>query len=183
MPSDKPSARDLEAARERTLDDVIAKDLRILFVGINPGLYSAAIGHNFGRPGNRFWPVLARAGLTPRQLAPHEERELLDHGLGITNIAARATARAESLSRAELIAGAEILRAKIRRYRPRAVAVLGVTAYRVAFAEPKAKLGPLPSTALPPAIGWVLPNPSGLNAHHPLPVLTQLFRELAHALP
>ena len=173
----RPSAADLEAARARTLDDVIAPDLRVLFVGINPGLYSAAVGHNFGRPGNRFWPTLARAGLTPEQLTPARERELLNHGLGITNIVARATAKAEELTRDELRRGASLLEDKVRRYRPRTVAVLGITAYRAAWARPRAVLGRQPERIGEAAL-WVLPNPSGLNAHHQLPELAALFSAL-----
>lgn len=177
----RPSAEQLAAARHKTLPDVIASGLRVLFVGINPGLYSAAVGHNFGRPGNRFWPTLARSGFTPRQLSPFEESELLTLGLGITNIVERATARADELSRDELLAGAKRLEHKLRATKPRAVAVLGVTAYRLAFARPRAQLGcqrePLADTLL-----WVLPNPSGLNAHHQLADLARLFAELHEAL-
>lgn len=175
--SRRPSAKELEAARDRTLADVIAPDLQVLFVGINPGLYSAAVGHNFGRPGNRFWPTLARAGLTPEQLTPARERELLKYGLGITNIVARTTAKAEELTRDELARGAALLEAKVRRYRPRTVAVLGITAYRAAWARPRATLGLQPSL-LGDAALWVLPNPSGLNAHHQLPELAALFSAL-----
>ena len=167
----------LAAAADKQLADVIAPNLRILFVGINPGLYSAAIGHNFGRPGNRFWPALALSGLTPRQLAPHEERMLLDYGLGITNIAARASARAEELSANELRSGARNLIRKVRKFAPEMVAMLGVTAYRTAFDRPKATLGPQPEK-LGDAQLWVLPNPSGLNAHHTLPDLAARFAEL-----
>ena len=161
----------------QTLDDVIASDLRVLFVGINPGLYSAAVGHNFGRPGNRFWPTLALAGLTPERLDPSRERELLKYGLGITNIVARATAKAEELTVEELRHGALLLIEKVRRFRPRMVAVLGVTAYRVAWARPKAALG-LQTDRVGEAALWVLPNPSGLNAHHQLPDLARLFGAL-----
>jgi double-stranded uracil-DNA glycosylase len=169
---------DLESARDKTLADVIAPGLRVLFVGINPGLYSAAVGHNFGRPGNRFWPALALAGLTPRRLAPSEERTLLDHGLGITNIVGRATARAEELSRDELLNGARELEAKVLRFAPRVLAVLGITAYRSAWARPRAVLGEQPEW-LAGARLWVLPNPSGLNAHHQLADLARLYAELA----
>lgn len=168
---------ELQQAREQTLADVIAEDLRVLFVGINPGLYSAAIGHNFGRPGNRFWPALALSGLTPRRLAPEEEGALLDHGLGITNIVARATARADELTSEELWEGARRLEATVQRFRPRLVAVLGVTAYRTAFQRPRAVLGCQPAP-LGGATLWVLPNPSGLNAHYQLPELAARFAEL-----
>ncbi|MDQ7904257.1 G/U mismatch-specific DNA glycosylase [Phytohabitans sp. ZYX-F-186] len=161
----KPTKEQLAAAADRTIPDVIAPGLAVLFSGINPGLYSAATGRHFARPGNRFWPALHRSGFTPRQLRPDEQEELLGFGLGITNVAERATARAEELSTAELVAGAGRLTAKVRRYRPRWLAVVGVTAYRTAFSRPKATFG-----AQPERIGttriWVLPNPSGLNAHY-----------------
>lgn len=173
----RPTRADLEAARALSLADVIAPDLRVLFVGINPGLYSAAVGHNFGRPGNRFWPTLALARLTPERLDPSRERELLQYGLGITNIVARATAKADELSVDELRAGAALLEKKVRRFRPRTVAVLGVTAYRTAWGKPKAVLG-LQTERVGDAALWVLPNPSGLNAHHQLPDLARLFGAL-----
>jgi TDG/mug DNA glycosylase family protein len=176
----RPTPEDLLAARERLVPDVIAKGLRVLFVGINPGLYSAAIGHHFGRPGNRFWPALARSGFTPRQLSPFEDRELLALGLGITNVVARTTARADELTNDELVQGATLLKQKVRRFRPRAVAVLGVTAYRVAFAEPKATLGV--QEPLHGALTWVLPNPSGLNAHHQLADIANELRSLRIAV-
>ncbi len=160
-----------------TLRDVIADDLDVLFVGINPGLVSGATGHHFARPGNRFWPALHRAGLTDRQLAPGEQRELLAAGIGITNLVGRTTARADELSADELRAGARRLERLIRRRRPRRVAVLGVTAYRTAFERPKASLGPQPEP-LAGAELWVLPNPSGLNAHYQLPALAAAFEEL-----
>jgi TDG/mug DNA glycosylase family protein len=149
----------------------------VLLVGINPGLYSAAIGHHFGRPGNRFWPALHAGGLTPRLLSPFEEILLLQHGLGLTNLVDRATATADELTTAELQAGAERLARKVRRYRPRFVAPLGLTSYRVAFQRPRARLGPQPET-LAGATVWLLPNPSGLNAHHQPADLARLFREL-----
>ena len=176
----KPGPAELEAARRAALADVVDVGLRILFVGINPGLYSAAVGHNFGRPGNRFWAARALSGMTPTRLAPEEERELLRYGLGITNIVARPTARAEELTREELEQGAALLEAKVARLRPRAVAVLGVSAYRTAWRRPKAALGRQP-IALSGAVLWVLPNPSGLNAHHQLPDLARRFRELSAA--
>jgi TDG/mug DNA glycosylase family protein len=177
----RPTAAQLEAARSKLLADVIAPNLRVLFVGINPGLYSAAVGHNFGRPGNRFWPTLARSGFTPRQLTPFEEQELLEHGLGITNLVARATARADELSRAELLSGAATLARKVRKFRPRVVAMLGVSAYRVALQKPKAQLG-IQTEAFAGARLWVLPNPSGLNAHYQLPDLVRRFAELREAV-
>jgi TDG/mug DNA glycosylase family protein len=178
----RPSPAELAAARGRTVPDLIARGLRVLFVGINPGLYSGAVGHHFARPGNRFWPALARSGFTRRQLSPFEERELLRHGLGITNIVERTTARADELDAEELRRGAETLADKVRRFRPAFVAVLGVTAYRAAFGKPRATLGLQPD-AIAGASAWVLPNPSGLNAHHQLADLAALFRELREAAP
>ncbi|HEX7974796.1 MAG TPA: G/U mismatch-specific DNA glycosylase [Anaerolineales bacterium] len=160
--------------------DVIAPELRVLFVGINPGLYTAAIGHHFGRPGNRFWPVLYRAGFTRRLLSPFEERELLEDGYGITNLVGRATAAADELTPEELRTGAQRLETKARAYRPGFLAVLGVGAYRTAFQHPKAALGRQADT-LGEAVVWVLPNPSGLNAHYQLDGLAELFRELRAA--
>jgi TDG/mug DNA glycosylase family protein len=149
----------------------------VLFCGINPGLYSAAVGHHFGRPGNRFWPTLHAAGFTDRQLDPAEERALLARGYGITNIVRRASARADELSATELAAGGRSLAAKVRRYRPRILAVLGVGAYRTAFDRPRATLGQQTETIGETSI-WVLPNPSGLNAHYRAGDLARLFREL-----
>jgi TDG/mug DNA glycosylase family protein len=176
----KPSAADLLAARERTVPDLIAKRLRVLFVGINPGLYSGAVGHHFARPGNRFWPTLEKSGFTPTRISPFEGRKLLRLRLGITNVVARTTARADELTVDELRRGAGLLAAKVRRFRPAFVAVLGVTAFRAAFEQPRATLGlqPAPISGSPL---WVLPNPSGLNAHHQLDELAQLFRELHEA--
>ncbi|MCW3820051.1 G/U mismatch-specific DNA glycosylase [Micromonospora sp. DR5-3] len=159
------------------LPDVIAPGLDVLFVGINPGLWSAATGWHFARPGNRFWPALHRGGFTPRQLHPSEQDELPALGLGITNMVARATARADELSAEELVRGAEELAGKVGRYRPRWVAVVGVTAYRIGFARPKAGFGPQPEP-LGGARLWVLPNPSGLNAHFTPETLGAAFGEL-----
>jgi TDG/mug DNA glycosylase family protein len=172
----KPSKARLLTAKGKRVPDLIAPGLKVLFVGINPGLYSGAVGHHFARPGNRFWPVLHRAGFTVRQFSPFEERELLKQGYGITNIVAKATAAASELGREELEKGGSVLRAKIRRYRPRVVAVLGLEAFRVAFGRPKARFGPQEEH-----IGlsrlWVLPNPSGLNASYQIPALSRLFRK------
>lgn len=172
-----PTPAQLLAARSLTLPDVIAPALRVWFVGINPGLYSAAIGHHFGRPGNRFWPALARSGFTPRLLSAREDAELPRFGLGLTNLVARSTARADELSGSELEQGARVLTSKVEQLQPRAVAVLGVTAYRLAFQKPRAGLGPC-AERLAGALLWVLPNPSGLNAHHQLHDLARLFGEL-----
>src|SRR5262245_38236021 len=176
----KPSPADLLAARDRTVPDLIAKGLRVLFVGINPGLYSGAVGHHFARPGNRFWPTLEKSGFTPTRLSPFEERKLLRLGIGITNVVARTTARADELTVDELRRGAAVLAAKVLRYRPAFVAVLGVTAFRAAFEKPRATLG-LQADEMYGSRLWVLPNPSGLNAHHQLDDLARLFRELRDA--
>jgi TDG/mug DNA glycosylase family protein len=149
----------------------------VLFSGINPSLYSAATGHHFARPGNRFWPALHRSGFTPRLLRPDEQAELLTLGLGVTNVVDRATARADELSRDELVAGARALGAKVRRHRPAWLAVVGVTAYRTGFGRPRATVGPQPET-LAGARLWVLPNPSGLNAHHTVDTLAAAFAAL-----
>jgi double-stranded uracil-DNA glycosylase len=177
----RPTPADLAAATGRQVPDVLAPGLRVLFCGINPGLWSAAVGHHFARPGNRFWKTLHLAGLTPRRLAPDEEPELLRLGLGITNLVARATATAADLTPDELRTGADRLTAKARSARPQVVAVLGVTAYRAAFARPRATVGPQ-SDPIGGATAWVLPNPSGLNAHYQLPDLTEAFAELRRSL-
>ncbi len=168
---------ELIAARTNTLPDVVAPGLAVLFCGINPGLYSAATGHHFARPGNRFWPALHQSGFTPRQFHPSEQEKLLAYGLGITNIVARATARADELTKTELQAGAEILTNLAARYRPNYVAVVGISAYRTAFTRPKAKIG-LQEERIADSRLWVLPNPSGLNAHYQPPALAAAFREL-----
>ena len=176
----KPTKAQLEASRDRTIKDVIAPDLRVLFCGINPGLYSGATGHHFARPGNRFWPALHRSGFTPVQLSPFDEGELLTLGLGVTNVVARTTPVASELAEEELIAGGRRLVRKVRRYEPRYLAVLGVTAYRSAFDDKKATIGPQDRTIGNTRI-WVLPNPSGLNAHYQLPELAKEFRKLRKA--
>ena len=177
----KPSKEEILAAHDRTIRDVIAKNLRVLFCGINPGLYSGATGCHFARPGNRFWPALHAGGFTERLLSPFEERELLKTGCGITNVVARATAAASELSTEELIEGGRTLEKKVRRYRPRFLAILGVTVYRTAFNRPLASLGRQPE-AIGETIIWVLPNPSGLNAHYQPKDLSRLFRELREAV-
>ena len=176
----RPTPAEIQAAAGKTVPDVIAPGLSVLFCGINPGLYTAAIGHHFGRPGNRFWPALHTAGITPRLLSPYEERELLKYGFGITNLVARATAAADELTRAELEEGGKILEEKVRRFSPRILAVLGLTAYRAAFNCPKAVIGPQ-DRQIGGALVWVLPNPSGLNAHYQLSDLARLFAELKTA--
>ncbi len=180
-PTRRPTPAELAAAAALTVPDIMAPGLRVLFCGINPGLYTAAIGHHFGRPGNRFWPTLHAAGITPRLFSPYDERELLPLGYGITNIVARATATADQLRPEELVAGGARLRARVKRQRPRCLAVLGVTAYRGAFGQPKAVLG-RQAEPLGEAVVWVLPNPSGLNAHYQLDALARLFREMAAAM-
>lgn len=177
----RPTRAEIAAAAGKTVPDVLAADLRVLFCGINPGLYTAAIGHHFGRPGNRFWPALFAGGFTDRLLSPYEERELLSLGCGITNFVARASARADDLSEEELRQGADILERKVARYRPRCVAFLGITAYRTAFERPRAVLGLQPEM-ISEAVVWVLPNPSGLNAHHSAASLARLFGELRRAV-
>ena len=173
----KPTRAEVAAAGDKTIDDVIAPDLRVLFCGINPGLYSAATGHHFARPGNRFWPALHRSGFTPRQLQPAEQPLLLTFGLGITNIVARASARADELTRDEIVAGGVALVDKVRRYRPAWLAVLGIGAYRTAFDGRNVHLGPQPAPVGDTRI-WVLPNPSGLNAHYTLDALAEQFADL-----
>ena len=176
----RPTKAELAAAAGRTIPDLIGPRLRVLFCGINPGLYSGATGHHFARPGNRFWPALHGAGFTRRLVSPWEERLLLDEGLGITNLVARATATAAELNSEELKAGRRRLERKVARYRPAWVAVVGIGAYRTAFDCPKA-----PPGCQPEPIGgsglWVLPNPSGLNANHQIADLTRAFQALRDA--
>ena len=179
--SQSPTTADLAAAHGRTIDDVVAPGLRVLFCGINPGLYSAATNHHFARPGNRFWPALHRSGFTPCQLRPAEQHELPGYGLGITNLAARGTARADELTAHEIVEGAVVLAGKVRRLRPRWLAVLGVTAYRTAFGVPGARVGRQDLTIGGTRL-WLLPNPSGLNAHYPLERLTAEFSALRAAV-
>ncbi|TNC26151.1 G/U mismatch-specific DNA glycosylase [Amycolatopsis alkalitolerans] len=173
----RPTKAQLAAASGATIPDVIAPGLRVLFCGINPGLYSGATGYHFARPGNRFWPALHAAGFTPHRLDPSEQDELTGYGLGITNLVARATARADELTDAELRDGAQILTRKIERYRPRCLAVVGITAYRTAFGRPKATIGAQPASIGETAV-WALPNPSGLNAHWTPATLAQVFASL-----
>ena len=173
----KPTKEELLAAKDKVIRDVIAPNLKVLFCGINPGLYSGATGHHFARPGNRFWPALYNAGFTDRLLSPHEERELLKRGYGVTNVVARTTARADELSQEELIEGGRKLKAKARRYRPQVLAVLGISAYRAAFNRPQARLGKQ-DESIGETLLWVLPNPSGLNAHYQPKDLARLFREM-----
>jgi TDG/mug DNA glycosylase family protein len=176
----RPTPQDLTAATDRTLPDVIAPQLPVLFCGINPGLYTAAVGHHFARPGNRFWKALHAGGFTPRVLDPSEERLLLEHGCGITNVVARATAAAAELTPGELVAGGRALEARVREWAPRWVAVLGVGAYRTAFGRRNAAIGPQKETIGGAGL-WVLPNPSGLNASYQAPDFARLYGELRRA--
>ncbi len=163
--------------RRRKLRDVIAPDLDVLFCGINPGVYSAEVGHHFARPGNRFWPAIFRAGFTPRLLRPDEERELLQSGCGITNIASRATASAADLGPQELARGAVRLQRKVKQYRPRVLAIVAIGAYRIAFGRPRAHIG-LQDEKIGSTSIWILPNPSGLNANYRPAELVEIYREL-----
>jgi TDG/mug DNA glycosylase family protein len=179
----RPSPADLAAARNRTISDVLpppGQPLQVLFCGINPSLYSAATGWHFARPGNRFWPALYLSGFTPRRLAPHEQHLLAGYGLGITNLVARATAQASELDAAELQAGGERLLALVADRHPRILAVAGVTAYRTAFGHSHATIGPQPDPLAGTRV-WVLPNPSGLNAHWTLDAIAAQFAALRAA--
>jgi double-stranded uracil-DNA glycosylase len=173
----RPSKADLAAAVHKTVPDLVAPGLTVLFCGINPGLYTAALGHHFARPGNRFWPALHGAGFTPRLFKPWEERELLPLGFGITNMVARTTAAASELSPEEYVEGGQRLTQLVQQYQPRVVAFMGIGAYRTAFARPKAQLGLQPERLADAAL-WALPSPSGLNANHSLADLITLLREL-----
>lgn len=177
----KPTKEQLLAAEGKTVRDVIAPRLRVLFCGINPGLYTAAVGHHFARPGNRFWPALYAAGFTDHLVSPFDERELLQSGYGITNVVMRATATAEQLTREELRIGGRRLAAKVRRYEPAFLAVLGLGAYRAAWEQPKAVIG-RQEQLIGKTVVWVLPNPSGLNAHYQAKDLARMFGELKAAV-
>ncbi len=173
----KPTREELQAAAGNTIADIIGPDLRVLIVGINPSLYSGATGYHFARPGNRFWPAIAKAGISPRLLRPDEGECLLECGYGITNIVARATARADELSNEELIQGRHRLARKVGRHKPEIVAFFGISAFRQAWNMPKAKMGQQ-EVEIAGAKVWALPNPSGLNAHYQLNDLARLYREL-----
>lgn len=176
-PANRPSDAQLKDALHRRLRDLVAPGLKVLFCGINPGRYSTATGHHFAGPGNRFWPTMHAAGFTPRRLRPFEDAELLTLGLGITNLVSRTTASADLLSKQELLDGAKSLRRKVRKLRPAILAVIGLGAYRTAFAEPTAVCG-LQARVIGSTHVWLVPNPSGLNAHHQGAVLVALFRAL-----
>jgi TDG/mug DNA glycosylase family protein len=173
----KPSKAQILAARNKHISDLAAKDLIVLFAGINPGLYTAAIGRHFGRPGNRFWPALHGGGFTPRLFSPFEESLLLDLGFGITNIVRRATARADELTDDELRAGGRRLEAKVRRWHPTVVAFVGIHPYRVVSGIKDARVG-LQKPLFGGSHAWVLPNPSGINAHYQPAALAQIFTHL-----
>ena len=179
--SGKPTKEDILAAVGKTVPDIIAPDLQVLFCGINPSLYSAAIGHHFARPGNRFWRTLNASGFTERLLTPFEDDILLQFGYGLTNIVGRATAKADELDTQELVLGQQQLATKMQQYRPRFLAILGIGAYRTAFNRTKAVVG-RQDESLHDAIIWVLPNPSGLNAHYQLEDLKRVYRELLIAI-
>jgi len=177
---------ELESFRDATVPDLVGRDLRLLFVGINPGLWTAATQTHFAHPGNRFYPALRRAGIIDRDIDRHagftddDRRYLVGRGIGITNLVARATPRAAELSAAELGDGGARLREFVRQHRPRVVAVAGVSAYRHAFAMPRAALGRQPES-FEDAELWVVPNPSGLNAHQTIDSLAAAYRAPAVA--
>ncbi|HEX2259867.1 MAG TPA: G/U mismatch-specific DNA glycosylase [Actinomycetota bacterium] len=178
----RPSKDEIASARGGTIPDIISPGLNVVFCGINPSLYSAAVGHHFARPGNRFWKALYQSGFTDRLLSPFEDGILPSFGLGLTNLVSRATSGAEELTVEELVAGASNLSRKVRSWEPKILAVLGVGAYRTAFGEPGAGVGvqdkKLGNTRL-----WVLPNPSGLNAHYQLADIAACLTELREAIP
>jgi TDG/mug DNA glycosylase family protein len=175
-----PSREELQAAYGRTVPDLVAPGLRVVLVGINPSLWSGAVGYHFARPSNRLWPTLHQAGFTDRRLHPSETSALLAAGLGVTNLVPRATARADELSKDELRAGAGRVLAVASQWRPAWLAFLGLSAYRVAFGRPKARVGVQEAT-LGPSRVWLLPNPSGLNASYQLPDLVAAYAELRAA--
>ncbi len=177
----RPTKEELRAAEGATVPDIIAPNLQVLFCGINPSLYSAVVGHHFARPGNRFWPTLYNAGFTPRLLTPAEDHLLLDYGLGLTNVFELATVGEKDVSTQEFIAGGQRLRERVLHFRPQMLGILGIGAYRKAFGRRKAVMGKQAETIGETGI-WVLPNPSGLNAHYQLPDLARVYGELRAAL-
>ena len=177
----KPTFAALAAAHGKRVPDLVRPELDVLFVGINPSLYSAAVGHHFARPGNRFWKALHGAGLSARLLDPSEERELLGSGIGITNVVPRATASAAELAREQYLEGAAVLAKKVRRFRPRIVAFLGIGAYRIATGKRDATVGAQPE-GFAGTRAFVLPNPSGLNAHYQLDDLVREYAKLREAV-
>jgi len=177
----KPTKEDLRDATNRTMEDLIDYNLKVLFCGINPGIWSGATGFHFAKPGNRFWKALRLGGFTDRILHPSEEHELLENGYGITSFCKRTTATAAELSNAEIVEGGKLLVKKIKKFKPQFLAVLGIGAFRTAFNQPKSKLG-LQNEKIGKTKIWLLPNPSGLNAHYQLNDLAKLFSELSQAL-
>ena len=173
----KPASSQLESAEGKKVTDIVIKGLDILFCGINPGLYSAAVGHHFARPGNRFWKALHKSGLTSELFEPRDEDELLKEGIGITNLVNRTTARASELEKEELIKGRKVLQSKVSKFKPSRVVILGITAYRTAFERRKADIGKQEEKIAGSEL-WVLPNPSGINAHYQLSDFARLFRNL-----
>jgi len=177
----KPTKEQLLAANNKTIPDLIAPNLKVLFCGINPGLYSGATGHHFARPGNRFWPALHAGGFTPHVVSPFGEQELLEYGCGITNFVQRTTATAAELGDHEFSDAVDRLKRKVLKYKPKCLAILGIGSFRVGFNQPKAKMG-RQEMMIGATHVWVLPNPSGLNAHHTPASLGKLFRELKEAV-
>jgi double-stranded uracil-DNA glycosylase len=177
----RPTPAELTAAAGRTVPDIIGPGLRVLFCGINPGLWSAAVRHHFARPGNRFWKVLAASGFTKAVLSPYDERQLLDVGVGITNLVRTATRSAAEVSAADLRRGVVNLERKVRQWHPRAVAILGLDAYRTAFGRTTVTIGCQPDQ-LGGAQLWVIPNPSGIQAHYPFERLVAELRALRDAV-
>lgn len=177
----KPTKLDLENARTKTVSDILLPNLQVVFVGINPGLYTAAVGHHFGRPGNRFWKVLYKAGLTPHLFDPSEQEKLLSLGIGITNMVARTTAKADELSKEEIIEGGKILEEKVLKYKPKILAILGVGVYRIAFQKPKAIVG-LQKEKIGETSVFILPNLSGLQAYYKENEMVEMFKEMKEFL-
>ena len=177
----KPTPAELQAAQGQSVADLIRPHLRVLFCGINPSLYSAAVGYHFARPGNRFWPTIHRAGFTASLLRPEQQHELLAAGIGITNVVSKASASADELVEDDYREGGRLLRRKLQRYQPRAIAFLGLGAYRIAAKQPGATVG-RQGEAFAGVETWALPNPSGLNAHYSLDALVACYRELARAV-
>ena len=177
----RPTKDQLRAAVGRKVPDILIPGLDVLFCGINPGLYSAAVRHHFARPGNRFWPALHAAGFTTRQLDPSEERELLNLRLGITNIVERATRSADELTADEMLRGGKRLIKKVRRFHPRFIAVLGIGAFKKAFHFSRVEPG-RQRESFDGTVVWVLPNPSGLNAYYQISELVRQLRILRKAL-
>ncbi len=180
MKNFKPTKEDLRDATNRTTEDLIDYNLKVLFCGINPGIWSGATGFHFAKPGNRFWKALHLGGFTNRLLHPSEELELLENGYGITSFCKRTTARADELTAEEVITGGKLLVKKIEKYKPQTLAVLGIGAYRTAFQKPKAHLG-WQTEKIGKTSVWLLPNPSGLNAHYQINDLAKLFGEVRQA--